>query len=79
MLITEALDLYLTQLSADGRSQHTIAQARRHVRLFAAWWGERAVKGVGHADVARFLASAVACRRADGAPRKVTSWNGYSA
>lgn len=75
MLITEALDRYLMQLQADGRSHHTIAQARRHVRLFAAWWGDRPVEDVRHEDAARFLASAVACRRADGAPRKPASGN----
>ncbi len=43
MQIREALDRYLLQLEADGRSPHTIAQYRRHVRALARWAAD-----VGH-------------------------------
>jgi integrase/recombinase XerC len=76
MRINEALDAYLLQLGADGRSEHTIGQASRHVRLFEAWIGrEREVESVGHEELARFLASDVVRLRADGEPRKASSAN----
>lgn len=79
MRIQEALDRYLLQLRADGRSSHTIGQARRHVRLLARWLDEVGHGGivdqVGHEDVARFLASSAVLYRADGKPRKATSAN----
>ena len=37
MTIDEALERFLVQLAADGRSEHTIGQYRRHIRLLAAW------------------------------------------
>ena len=41
MQVQTALDRFLVQLEADGRSPHTIRQYRRHVRLLAAWLDER--------------------------------------
>ena len=41
--IADALPRFLIQLEADGRSPHTVAQYRRHVRLFARWCAD-----VGH-------------------------------
>lgn len=70
-----ALDLYAIQLSADGRSDHTIDQARRHVRMIAAWMGDPPVAAVTHEDVARFLASEVVRKRLDGRDRKASSGN----
>ncbi len=43
MHIEDALARFLVQLSADGRSPHTIGQYSRHIRLFARW-----AAGVGH-------------------------------
>ena len=37
MQITEALEKFLLQLEADGRSPHTVGQYRRHVRTLARW------------------------------------------
>ncbi len=37
MPIEDALDRFMRQLRADGRSRHTIDQYRRHVRLLARW------------------------------------------
>ncbi|HKX45932.1 MAG TPA: hypothetical protein VJP77_04470, partial [Planctomycetota bacterium] len=37
MRIEEALDLFVVQLRADGRSSHTVEQYRRHVLLLARW------------------------------------------
>ena len=79
MHIDDALDLFLVQLEADGRSPHTIGQYRRHVRLFAAWAADVGlsvdITSLSHADVARFFASDTAQRRADGGKRKPTSAN----
>lgn len=79
MRIEEVLELYITQLQADGRSPHTTAQARRHVEMFVRWCeangGVRGIADVQHDLVARFLASDSVKRRADGAPRKATSAN----
>ena len=43
MQIDDALERFLVQLEADGRSQHTIRQYRRHVRLLGRWCAD-----VGH-------------------------------
>src|SRR5206468_7259031 len=37
MMILEALERFLVQLEADGRSPHTVGQYRRHVVRFAPW------------------------------------------
>ncbi len=56
MRLTDALDSYLLQLAADGRSVHTRAQYQRHVRSFAAWLGpDRALDAVTTTDVAKFM------------------------
>jgi len=79
MKIEEALEKYLVQLEANGRSPSTIAQYERHVRLFAHW-----IADVGHCgdlnqilneDIARFLTAPVARTRPDGRPKKATSMN----
>jgi len=79
MQIKEALDEFLIQLEADGRSPHTIGQYRRHVRLLADWLRTdartRDIEAVTHQLLARFLASTQARTRPDGAPKKATAMN----
>jgi hypothetical protein len=45
MNLEEALSRCLTQLRADGRSEHTAGQYRRHVELLASWLRERSHSG----------------------------------
>ncbi|GJM44071.1 MAG: recombinase XerC [Gemmatimonadota bacterium] len=79
MQILEALDEYLVQLEADGRSPHTISQYRRHVRLLADWSRTHAatadISAVTHQLLARFLASPLARTRPDGRTKKATAMN----
>lgn len=80
MTINEALERFTTQLQADGRSPHTIAQYRRHVRLFAHWCADVGACGddigqVGHEAVAEFLAADAATLRPDGERKKATAMN----
>jgi len=75
MLLPHAPDAYLIQLAADGRSPLSIAQARRHVRLLVTFMGPAMIIDVRHEDVARFLASDVVGKRADGRARKPSSAN----
>jgi site-specific recombinase XerD len=74
--IEDALEQFITQLQADGRSPHTIRQYQRHVRALGAWVGpRRAVARVGHEDVATYLAATVARTRPDGGIRKASTMN----
>jgi integrase/recombinase XerD len=79
MTIADALDRYLVQLEADGRSPHTIGQARRHVRLLAAWLagegGSQDLATIDHEVLARFLASPAARTRPDNRTKKATAMN----
>jgi len=76
MRLEDALSRYLTQLRADGRSDHTAGQYRRHIALLATWLGGRkAVEEIDHEDLALFLASPVARTRPDGRTKKATSTN----
>lgn len=75
MRITEALDLYLMQLMADGRSWHTRDQYARHIGLLASYFPEHRVEELLHVDLARFLCSAVATQRPDGKEKKASSLN----
>ena len=79
MSIEEALDLFLVQLEADGRSVHTIGQDRRHVRALARWLAaERLsldVVAIAHGDIAAFVASPAARCRPDGTAKVGTSVN----
>ncbi len=79
MHLENALERFLLQLKADGRSPHTIGQYRRHVRMFAAW-----LANVGHSgsagdvtpdDLAAFLASETVRKTAAGRTRKPGSAN----
>lgn len=80
MRIEEALDKFVIQLRADGRSPHTIRQYQRHTRLFAAWARDVAPCGdeidkLDHEAVARFLASPAATERAGGGMKAAVTTN----
>jgi len=65
MQLSEALAAYLTQLQADGRSTHTIHQARRHARMLIDALGDppaghRARRAGVDSDAAREAAGAEA-------------------
>lgn len=79
MRIEEALERYLVQLQADGRSPITLGQYRRGVLLLARWAAEAGESGeveeLGHEDLARFLCAPVARLRRDGHPKKPSSMN----
>jgi len=79
MHLTLAHDRYRLQLQANGRTQHTLDQADRHVRVLYRWMirelGGTELALLGHEEVARFLTSDDATKRPDGAPKKPTSLN----
>jgi integrase/recombinase XerC len=81
MQIEEALDKFLVQLQADGRSPHTIGQYRRHIGLLARWAhdvrpGRDGVEDLDHEAIAAFLASPIATSRAgSGKAKLATSTN----
>jgi len=79
MRLQDALDRFVVQLEADGRSPHTIAQYRRHVVLLCRW-----LAGVGHSDdvdalshelLARFLIAPDARTSRRGGQKKATTMN----
>ncbi len=79
MRLEDALERFIIQLEADGRSLHTIRQYRRHVRLLARWCRDVGhgsdIAAISHEAIARFLASPQARTRRDSAERKTTSVN----
>ena len=79
MHLQEALDQFLVQLQANGRSSHTVAQYDRHARLFARWFEtnrpDADVGDVEATDVAEFMTSRLATDRPDGQPKKAASVN----
>ena len=79
MHIQAALDRYILQLRADGRSPHTQAQVRRQVGLLIRWLeaggGPTDVARIDHEHLAQFLASATARKTQTGGPRKASSGN----
>lgn len=75
MDLKDATALYLTQLAADGRSPHTIGQARRHLALLARLVGDRNVETIAHPEIARFLVSSMATKTSDGRLKKPGSIN----
>jgi len=79
MKILEALAKFQTQLEADGRSHHTIAQYRRHIRTLAHWLATQAhsgeIEAIGHETIASFLSSTQARTRPDGRIKKATAMN----
>jgi site-specific recombinase XerD len=79
MLLHEALDSFMLQLQADGRSVHTIKQYQRHLRLLGSWLAANNIPAeldaITTAVVARFLVSDQARKTADGATKLATSTN----
>lgn len=83
MKLQEALDQYLLQCAADGRSIHTRAQYQRHVRLFAEWLHDVGasdeIAAVDHKTVARFFVSPAAKTTADGRLKRAGTVNAIRA
>ena len=75
MQTTEALELYLDQLRADGRSPHTIAQYRRHILLLADWLRDAPIESLDPTSLAVFLGTPHARLRPDGREKKPTALN----
>lgn len=79
MQIEHVLERFIVQLRADGRSEHTIGQYRRHARLLARWLADEGHSGAGedldHELLARFLTSAAARTTSDGRRKRETSTN----
>jgi site-specific recombinase XerD len=74
MQLQDAIDQYLLQLEADGRSIHTRQQARRHLRLFAAH-APADLPATLPSHVATFFTADAARIRPDGAAKRATSVN----
>lgn len=75
MRVSEATSAYLLQLQGDGRSIHTVRQAARFLRKFAAELHDPPVDQLRHEDIARFLASPAVATKAGGGARKANSAN----
>jgi len=79
MNLQAALQAFLVQLEADGRSEHTRNQYRRHVRALIAWLTPRGasldIANVTPTTVAEFFSSDAARTSARGGPKKATSAN----
>lgn len=79
MRLLDALDRFVVQLEADGRSEHTVGQYRRHVAQLARWLesvgegGELEV--LTHETLAQFLTSTDARTSRHGGAKKATSAN----
>ena len=76
MKISDALEMFLLHLDANGRSPHTRAQYARHMRMLIDAIGNKEIDDVDHVAVARFLTSPAVRERKGGGPRKATSANG---
>lgn len=76
MRIHDALEEFLLQLEANGRSRHTIDQYRRHITSLAAWLApEDDIAAITPTALARFLASPAARETNKGIERKPASVN----
>jgi len=79
MTLDEAWERYRLQLTADGRSDHTVRQYGRHIRLLARWAAHTGLSAeigaLGPQELARFLASPTARTGTDGAPKTPSSVN----
>jgi len=79
LVLSDALERFLLQLRANGRSPHTIGQYRRHIARLAAWFAstgrDARVARVVPQDLAAFLASPQARLRPDGLPKHERSVN----
>jgi site-specific recombinase XerC len=79
MELQDALQGFLRQLAADGRSPHTVGQYRRHGSALANWLATTGT-GTNVADLtpdllARFFAGSVAKESCRGGPKRATSLN----
>lgn len=78
MHVQEALQAFLLQLQADGRSPHTIGQYRRHSTALATWLAQRDVRAIADLTpdlLARFFADGAAKTSCRGGPKKAVSLN----
>ncbi len=79
MEVEQALERYLRQLAANGRSPHTIGQAQRHLLLLARWLAqeERSAEldAIDEDVIAEFLVSDLARNTARGAPKVAATMN----
>jgi site-specific recombinase XerD len=79
MQLLDALDRFVMQLQADGRSSHTIGNYKRHIALLDGWLREtrreRALDAIGHEVLAAFLVSACARASAHGGAKSSASMN----
>lgn len=76
MRIHDALEEFVLQLEANGRSRHTIDQYRRHLRALAEWLApEDQVGAITPTALAKFLAGPAARETERGRERKPTSVN----
>ncbi|MCK6447898.1 MAG: tyrosine-type recombinase/integrase [Planctomycetes bacterium] len=76
MRLQDALDTFVLQLQADGRSEHTIGNYRRHVALLARWLGPSDdLDDVTPQTLARFLTSDVARLDSNGVARSASTVN----
>jgi hypothetical protein len=69
MRIERALEKYVLQVEGNGRSKHTVAQARRHLCLFETWLeaegASTELSAIDHELVALFLSSDTVTKRSD--------------
>ncbi|HZN38808.1 MAG TPA: tyrosine-type recombinase/integrase, partial [Planctomycetota bacterium] len=79
MQLQDALEAFQVQLAADGRSEHTCKQYRRHVRGLIAWLEQRSasldVARLTPTIVAEFFSSDAARASVRGGAKKATSTN----
>lgn len=79
MTLREALELFIVQLEANGRSIHTIGQYERHLQAFDRWLVSEGlpvgIEAMTHEVIARFFGSEAARVRPDGKPKRGTSVN----
>ena len=79
MRLLSALDRYVTQLRADGRSIHTVGQYCRYIRCLDGWLRARRrsrdVRTITAETLAEFLTSPAARVRPDGKPKREVSVN----
>jgi integrase/recombinase XerC len=78
MHVQEALQVFLLQLEADGRSPHTIGQYRRHVTALASWLAANGSKQVAKLTpeiLARFFSTDNAKNSCRGGPKRAVTLN----
>jgi integrase/recombinase XerC len=79
MRLQDALERFVVQLEADGRSRHTIDQYCRHIGLLARWLVQGGhsedVDAIGHEGLATFLCSSDARGSRRGGQKRATSMN----